>query len=431
MRRTAIIATVTAALSLGAATAADGQSLADRLKKRAEEAAKRKVEQRVDQRAGEATDAALDKAEGTVKCAATDKKCIDSAKAAGKTVDTSGETEAAGASGGGAASGGTATPEAKAAAMKPGEGAWANYDFKPGDRILYVDDFTKDEVGDFPRRMEFKAGALEIVEWQGARWLRASDDSRFFLVLPEVLPQRYTVEFDFAVPGGTMWLFSGENQNKRVMLSSYYGLAEVYNSANGVHAKGNFATQSKEDRAAVRRARLLVDGNYMKVYVGDKRILNVPNAEMERTNKIGFWVDASTTDPAMFGNFRVAAGGKKLYDAIAESGRVATQGIYFDTGSDRVRPESSPTLKEIAAMLTEHEDLKLTIEGHTDNVGAAAANQSLSEKRAAAVKAVLVSSYGVDAGRLESKGLGASKPATKNDTAEGRQTNRRVELVKM
>jgi len=115
----------------------------------------------------------------------------------------------------------------------------------------------------------------------------------------------------------------------------------------------------------------------------------------------------------------------------ARVGWPATQGIYFDTGSDRVRPESSPTLKEIAAMLKEHEDLKLTIEGHTDNVGAAAANQSLSEKRAAAVKAALVGSYGVDAARLESKGLGATKPAAKNDTAEGRQTNRRVELVKM
>ena len=73
--------------------------------------------------------------------------------------------------------------------------------------------------------------------------------------------------------------------------------------------------------------------------------------------------------PTLFGNFRIAAGGKKLYDAIAAPGRVATQGIYFDTGSDRIRPESSRTLKEIGAMLKEHPDLKLAIEGHTDNVG--------------------------------------------------------------
>lgn len=80
---------------------------------------------------------------------------------------------------------------------------------------------------------------------------------------------------------------------------------------------------------------------------------------------------------------------------------MATQGIYFDTASDRIRPESTPTLKEIGAMLKDHADLKLTIEGHTDNVGGAEANQALSDK-----------------------------PAASNDTPEGRQSNRRVELVR-
>ena len=82
-------------------------------------------------------------------------------------------------------------------------------------------------------------------------------------------------------------------------------------------------------------------------------------------------------------------------------------------------------------MLTEHADLKLLIEGHTDNVGQAAANQTLSDKRAAAVKATLVESYGVDGARLQTKGFGPSKPVQSNDTPEGRQMNRRVELVKL
>lgn len=82
-------------------------------------------------------------------------------------------------------------------------------------------------------------------------------------------------------------------------------------------------------------------------------------------------------------------------------------------------------------MLKEHADLRLMIEGHTDNVGSAVSNQKLSEKRAAAIKAALTSTYGVDAGRLETTGLGATKPAVSNETAEGRQSNRRVELVKI
>jgi OOP family OmpA-OmpF porin len=81
-------------------------------------------------------------------------------------------------------------------------------------------------------------------------------------------------------------------------------------------------------------------------------------------------------------------------------------------------------------MLTDHADLKLVIEGHTDNVGAAAANQALSEKRAAAVRRALVETYGVAADRLTTKGFGATKPVAPNTTVEGRQNNRRVELVK-
>ena len=81
-------------------------------------------------------------------------------------------------------------------------------------------------------------------------------------------------------------------------------------------------------------------------------------------------------------------------------------------------------------MLDEHRDLKLAIEGHTDDAGDAAANKTLSEERAAAVKAYLVARHHVEPSRLAAQGFGESKPAAPNSTAEGRQQNRRVELVK-
>lgn len=133
----------------------------------------------------------------------------------------------------------------------------------------------------------------------------------------------------------------------------------------------------------------------------------------------------------MIGNVVIAAGGSSFYDALMTNGRVATQGILFDTGSDRMRPESQGTLKQIGEMLKEHVALKLMIEGHTDNVGNAAANKTLSEKRAAAVRAALVSQYAIDGSRLQSAGFGDAKPSAPNTTAEGKQQNRRVELVKM
>jgi len=327
----------------------------------------------------------------------------------------------------------TATAGAAAAAvpaeqLKPGEGAWANYDFKPGDRILYASDFSGDDVGDFPRSMEFKSGALETVEWEGARWLRATQDSKFYLVLPDTLPSQFTMEFDYSIPSdGEVWIYFTPDES-RLLSFGGQGTASVHNSAAGVDGRGAVA---KLDANVLRRARVMGDGKYVKVYLDDTRILNVPNADLGRSNKILFYTDATAEKPTLFGNFRVAAGGKKLYDALAEKGRVATQGIYFDTGSDRIRPESTPTLKEIGTMLKDHPDLKLAIEGHTDNVGSAGSNLALSEKRAAAVRQYLIDSYQVDAARLTAKGLGAGKPAASNDTAEGRQQNRRVELVKM
>jgi outer membrane protein OmpA-like peptidoglycan-associated protein len=386
----------------GAATPAEAQ-----FGRKLKDALKQNAENKAVQKAVEKEDKAIDAA--TTGSAATDSAKSDSAASA-----------AAGAAP--AAAPGTD----KAEAMKPGEGAWANYDFKPGERVLYADDFAGDEVGDFPKRMEFKEGALEIVEWQGARYLRATQDSKFYLTLPEILPERFTMEFDYTIPSsGEVWISLG-NENKRIQFGGS-GSAVVYNQDTKITANGRVADG---DPNKIRRARVLADGKYVKVYLDDTRVLNVPNADLGRADKILFYTDADVNKPTLFGNFRVAAGGKKLYEALAAKGRVATQGIYFDTGSDRIRPESTPTLKEIGAMLKDHPELKLTIEGHTDNVGSAESNQTLSEKRAAAVRQFLIDSYQVDGGRLQAKGLGQTKPAASNDTPEGRQTNRRVELVK-
>jgi outer membrane protein OmpA-like peptidoglycan-associated protein len=119
-----------------------------------------------------------------------------------------------------------------------------------------------------------------------------------------------------------------------------------------------------------------------------------------------------------------------LYDALAAKGRWVTQGILFATGKADVQPESRPVLKEIASTLKQHPELKILIEGHTDNVGSSASNLTLSDARAAAVKTTLVSDFGVDGARITTKGLGDTKPSVPNTTAAGRAQNRRVEVVK-
>jgi outer membrane protein OmpA-like peptidoglycan-associated protein len=119
-----------------------------------------------------------------------------------------------------------------------------------------------------------------------------------------------------------------------------------------------------------------------------------------------------------------------MYDALLKKGRWVTQGILFATGKAELQPESRPVLKEIASTMKKYGDLKILIEGHTDNVGAAASNLSLSDARASAVKAALVAEFGVDGARITTKGFGDTKPAAPNTTAVGRAQNRRVEIVK-
>jgi len=410
--------TLATALALTAlALAGTGRPAEAQFGRRLKDAIKRNAEDRVIQKAVQKENQAIDGATASAATQAT--------AGAATAADTAGASAPADASQAITAPT-VATAIARADTVKPGQGAWANYDFKPGERILFADEFAADEVGDFPRRMEFKAGSLEIVDWQGTRFLRANSDSRWFIPMTESLPERYTMEFDYSIPtGGELWLSFGD-ENKRIQFGGD-GTAVVYNHQNGVRADGRLAAARRGD---MHRARVLVDGAYMKVYLDDTRLLNVPNADLGRGARIAFYTDGDATTPSVFGHFRIAAGGKKLYDAIASQGRVATQGIYFDTGSYRIRPESTPTLKEIGAMLNDHADLRLTIEGHTDDVGRADANQVLSEKRAAAVRQYLIAAYQIDGSRLMAKGLGQSKPAVPNSTPEGRQQNRRVELVK-
>ncbi len=119
-----------------------------------------------------------------------------------------------------------------------------------------------------------------------------------------------------------------------------------------------------------------------------------------------------------------------LAEALKTKGSIAVHNILFDTGKATIKPESAGTLAVIAEALKAEAALKIEIQGHTDNVGAAAANLKLSQDRAAAVKAYLVTTGGIAAARLTTAGLGDAKPIGDNKTEAGRAQNRRVELVK-
>jgi OmpA-OmpF porin, OOP family len=303
-----------------------------------------------------------------------------------------------------------------------------NYDFVPGDRVIFAEDFSKDAIGDFPKRLELRHGNFEVAKWQGQQFLRTNSGGVVSIPLPEVLPQRFTFEADYS--GSSGWNlevnFADPDQVDNLAQASF-------SPSMGQLGGGGVSSSSDLPEAAVKpiaHVAVMADGKYVKVYVNGVRVANVPNANIGRGKVVVVGLPGGQDEPGYLSNIRIAAGGKPLYDAIMADGRVATHGILFDTGSDRIRGESKPTLDMLGGMLKDHADLKLTIEGHTDNVGSAAANQTLSDKRAAAVRQFLISTYHVDASRLSSKGYGSTKPAASNDAPEGRQQNRRVELVK-
>jgi OOP family OmpA-OmpF porin len=348
--------------------------------------------------------------------------------------------EAAAAGGGNAASAEAGATEANGSSDPTSKKAWANYDFVPGQRTIFFTDFTEDEVGNFPQRLEFKTGSMEVVEFEGGqRALKASSSSDLIIPLPEALPQKFTIEIDVisrnsrGVAANTFELAGGKDIRDDKFTQIGWGHNGFGMSGGGVSMDVQ-ATDAQVQRYIGKPAsiRLLADGKALKLYADEKRLANVPNASFKRDKALFLRLQArdDDKDAVYVTRIRVAESEKSIYDELNAKGRWATQGILFNTGKSDIRPESTPTLKQIAATLKAHPELKVEIQGHTDNVGKADANLKLSQARAEAVKQSLSSEYGVSADQLTAKGYGDTKPAGDNKTAEGRANNRRVELVK-
>jgi OmpA-OmpF porin, OOP family len=103
--------------------------------------------------------------------------------------------------------------------------------------------------------------------------------------------------------------------------------------------------------------------------------------------------------------------------------------VLFDFDKADIRPDAAQALHQLATLIRAYPKGTARLEGHTDSVGVAAYNRKLSDRRAAAVKKWLVEREQIDAKRLSTKGFGATRPVASNATDEGRQKNRRVEVV--
>ena len=333
------------------------------------------------------------------------------------------------------------------------EAVYSKYDFIPGDKVIFFDDFSDTDVGEFPRKWTLngpKGGgnnAVEVVEYQGRRFLRNNPAAKgknqyestqyLRLNVKGDLPERFTVEFDAvfanAIPGGypNQYFLLLMNNKDGWLGNSPHNLGVIQLSGD-VNASKNTRTNVGLVDGVVPHVAVSVNGTFLKAYIDNVRVINDPDGAKRPITLVGLSIHSGgnlPSDKVMFTNFRLAEGGKSIQSALSTDGRIVTHGILFDTGSDVIKPESLPTLKAILAVLNDNPGVNFVIEGHTDNQGNRAVNQPLSERRAAAVRAWLVDK-GVAAARLRTAGFGDSRPIDSNATPEGRANNRRVEFVK-
>lgn len=125
----------------------------------------------------------------------------------------------------------------------------------------------------------------------------------------------------------------------------------------------------------------------------------------------------------------VVVSADQIRKSLADTGKVVFYGIYFDTDKSVVKPESEPTLKEMAKFLKDNASARVFIVGHTDGQGPLDRNQRLSRERAAAVVKALVAGHGIAGERMAPEGVGPLAPVAANDAEAGRAKNRRVEMV--
>jgi outer membrane protein OmpA-like peptidoglycan-associated protein len=365
----------------------------------------------------------LDKTEGAIK--GLFKKKPKNAKP-----DTAKATGAAATAAAGANAGGASVAGGPVALT-----TYSNYDFVPGDQVIFEDNFTDDADGEFPAHWTLEKGQGIINKVQGIPAFCLTEGN-YVRVGPRMktpdnyLPDNFTIEFDF---------FSNSGYDPIILFTTATGESRDLSFGKSVgtgYFPNDFSADYPGDREAAfdghwHHAAMVKKGNQIKCYEDQYRVLVVPDCGDCKVTKLEMGGIGSTENPIVFKNFRVAAGGNmNMIGKKFTENKIVTHGINFDIDKATIRPESMGTLNMIVGVLRDNPDLKFEVDGHTDSSGAAAHNLTLSQQRADAVKTQLVS-MGVDASRLTTKGFGDTKPIADNTTPVGMANNRRVEFVKM
>ena len=413
-------------------TQADAQKWLNKLGNAAKDAAKNAVERRVEQKAEEVTEKAMDKAEESVTKEDKNKK------------SASNEEEEEGA----------IVTEEKGENMAANTSqkltGTSQYDFVPGDQILFYDDFSQDAIGDFPALWTTNgSGEVKSVNIAPGKWFHMNGEDAVYCYTRQIdFPDNFIVEFDI-IPDekyqyGIQFTLYQENADDPKEMND-----DLYPGEAGLHVDLGYdrwdtkgyketqdwltgqATKNTVVREKENHVILWVQKRRVRIYHQNAKVLDMPtniypNVKFNRMRFSG-WDRYSAP---YVSNLKITTASPDTRSKLITEGKLVTYGITFDVNKADVKPESFGTLKSIADVLKENGPVRVKIIGHTDSDGDDAKNLELSQRRAQSVKNKLVSKFGIDASRIETEGAGETTPVASNDTPANKALNRRVEFVK-
>ena len=425
MKKTMLFLSMTFILSF----AANAQGWLNKVGAAAKDAAKRTMEKRVEEKAEQVTDKVLDKAEDAVtKSTKSNKKQTD--KTSGDIDEQIIDKQE--------------HPKQKLTSI-------TQYDFVPGDKILFFEDFSQDAIGDFPALWTTNgSGEVKTVSIAPGKWLHMNGKDAVYCYTKEInFPENFIVEFDI-IPDkdfqfGTCLTLYQDNpeRSKEVNDDLYPGLRGLHISPNyeGWETKGYdsdkdwlIGTGAKNPLVAEELNHVIVwiQKRRVRIYHQGQKVLDVPTNIYAETklNKLLFsgW-DRNSTPYVT--NIKVTTASPDTRSKLITEGKLVTYGITFDVNKADIKSESFGTLKGIAGVLAENPDVNVKIIGHTDGDGDDAKNLDLSKRRAESVKNELVKNFGIDSSRLTTEGAGETKPIAANDIPVNKARNRRVEIIKI
>ncbi len=341
------------------------------------------------------------------------------------------------------------------------------FDFVQGEKVLVIEDFGRDSLGDFPARWTTNSGG-EIVKLNGEaqNWFNLGKVGVFMPKFISSLPSNFTFEFDVTC-----------SQNFNFYSNSLnFAIAELVNPSKdyvkwkqfnrlgrngieiGIHPNdgffkkgttnyqiyenGNFGLKNKATQNQfvanlnpVVHVSIWRQKNRLRVYLNQEKVWDLPDAfiESKKYNSILFQTGnfKKEDDKYYISNLRLAVGNPDTRNKFLNEGKFVSSGILFNVASANIKSESFGVIKSIANILQENTSLNIKIIGHTDADGDEKANLTLSKQRAEAIKNAIVTDFGIAASRIKTDGKGELIPLMPNTTIENKANNRRVEFIKL